>query len=88
MQAIPIYEYTGTYTSNGEVKASTLVTLVHIPGAECVEKRRLVADEGMHLVNGDAVASVVDVSIDEVSAWREEVDEEAQTDDPEVKGGD
>lgn len=75
MEIKMIYVYEG--------HGGTIQSPIEIPGAERTLMRRLVADEGKILVNGDRTATAIDVEEWEVSAWTEEV----RSDEPERATG-
>ena len=69
MTVKPIYIYQG---ENG-----TIQTPVKLPIAETKQMRRLIADEGKVLVNGDQKTTCIDVKIEEVALWSE-IEEEIE----------
>ena len=62
MIQINLYRYRG---ENG-----TIVSPVQLP-MEYTEMRRLVADAGMVLTNGEIEVSVIDVDLNEIELWSE-----------------
>lgn len=64
MQQIELYRYV-------EADGSITVTPNKRNDNDLIHKYRLIADEGKALTDGENVASVVDVSIDDVSNWTE-----------------
>lgn len=73
MNIINIYLYKG---ENGVIQ-----TPVKLPIPELKQMRRLVADEGKILVNGEERTSCIDVDIDKIDMWQEVYikDEEPKT---------
>ena len=59
-----IYRYVG---SNGVIDSPIKLPM------DYTLRYRLIADEGKKLVNGDTVATVIDVDVDGVDKWVEEV---------------
>ena len=71
MNIINIYLYQG---DNGVIQ-----TPVKLPIPELKQMRRLVADEGKILVNGEERTSCIDVDIDKIDMWQEvDIKEEEQ----------
>ena len=69
MKIMNIYLYQG---DNGVIQ-----TPVKLPIQELKQMRRLVADEGKILVNGEERTSCIDVDIDKIDMWQEvDIDEE------------
>lgn len=64
-----IYVYQG---ENG-----TIQTPVKLPMPETKQMRRLIADAGKELINGDEKTTCIDVEIDEIEKWTE-VDVQAE----------
>lgn len=64
MQKIELYRYV-------EVDNSITVTPNKRNDNDLIHKYRLIADEGKALTDGENIASVVDVSIDDVGKWTE-----------------
>lgn len=64
MQQIELYRYV-------EQDGSITVTPIKRSDTDTVHKYRLIADDGKALTDGENVASVVDVSIDDVGKWTE-----------------
>ena len=63
MTKMEIYRYVG---SNGVIDSPIKLPM------EYTLRYRLIADEGKELVNGDTVATVIDVDVDDVDKWVEQ----------------
>lgn len=63
MDKIEIYRYVG---SNGVIDSPIKLPMDYIL------RYRLIAGDGKELVNGDTVATVIDVDVDEVDKWAEQ----------------
>lgn len=63
MDKIEIYRYVG---SNGVIDSPIKLPMNY------TLRYRLIADEGKELVNGDKVAKVIDVDVDDVDKWVEQ----------------
>lgn len=63
MDKIEIYRYVG---SNGVIDSPIKLPMNY------TLRYRLIADEGKELVNGDTVATVIDVDVDDVYKWVEQ----------------
>ena len=66
----PIYIYEG---ENGLIQ-----TTVKLPLQEKRQMKRLIADEGKELVNGDVTSTCIDVELENIESWieRDKVDEQ------------
>lgn len=65
MKIINSYRYVG---ENGTVDTTVLLPMEH------EERRRLIADEGMALTDGENIATVIDIPITDVDKWSEIVE--------------
>ena len=63
MTKMEIYRYVG---SNGVIDSPIKLPMNY------ALRYRLIADEGKELVNGDKVATVIDVDVDDVGNWVEQ----------------
>lgn len=63
MTKMEIYRYVG---SNGVIDSPIILPM------DYTLRYRLIADEGKELVNGDKVAKVIDVDVDDVDMWVEQ----------------
>lgn len=59
----PIYIYEG---ENGLIQ-----TTVKLPLQEKRQMKRLIADEGKELVNGDVTSTCIDVELSDIENWQE-----------------
>lgn len=59
----PIYIYDG---ENGLIQ-----TPVKLPLQEKRQMKRLIADEGKELVNGDVISTCIDVELADIENWQE-----------------
>lgn len=66
MKEIKIYKYEGTYQG----KNGCIVSPLELDMAR-TEMKRLTADDGMMLTDGEMDAAVIDVSTADVKKWRE-----------------
>lgn len=63
MTKIEMFRYVG---SNGVIDSPIKLPMNY------TLRYRLIADEGKELVNGDTVATVIDVDVDDVAKWVEQ----------------
>ena len=66
----PIYIYEG---ENGLIQ-----TTVKLPLQEKRQMKRLIADEGKELVNGDVISTCIDVELFDIENWIERNKEDEQ----------